>query len=64
MNPYRLRLPGPTAVPERVRQAIARPVLAHRGPEFRQILARAEELMRPVVGTANHVSSSRLAERG
>lgn len=52
---YRLRLPGPTAVPERVRQAIARPVLSHRGPEFRAIFARAEELIRPILGTANPV---------
>ena len=29
---YRLRLPGPIAVPERVRAAIARPVVSHRGP--------------------------------
>ena len=55
MNPYRLRLPGPTAVPERVRQAIARPMLAHRGPEFRQTLVRAEQLLRPILGTSNHV---------
>ena len=55
MKPYRLRLPGPTAVPERVRQAMARPVLAHRGPEFRAILSRAEELMQPLLGTSNHV---------
>jgi len=52
---YRLRLPGPTEVPERVRQAIARPVLNHRGPEFRAELARAEALMQPVLGTANRV---------
>jgi aspartate aminotransferase-like enzyme len=52
---YRLRLPGPTAVPERVRQAIARPVLSHRGPEFRAIFARAQELIRPILGTANPV---------
>src|SRR5581483_10345274 len=52
---YRLRLPGPTAVPERIRQAIALPVLNHRGPEFRAILARAEELIKPVLGTANPV---------
>ena len=52
---YRLRLPGPTAVPERVRQAMARPVLAHRGPEFRAIFARAEELIQPILGTANPV---------
>jgi aspartate aminotransferase-like enzyme len=55
LKPYRLRLPGPTAVPERVRRAIARPVVAHRGPEFRATLARAEELIRPVLGTKNHV---------
>ncbi len=53
--PYRLRLPGPTAVPERVRQAIARPVLAHRGAEFRAILAETEALLRPLFGTRNRV---------
>ena len=44
--PYRLRLPGPTAVPERVLRALARPMIAHRGPEFlerfRDIQARLE----------------------
>jgi aspartate aminotransferase-like enzyme len=55
MSPYRLRLPGPTAVPERVREAIARPMVSHRGPEFRAALARAEELLRPILGTRNRV---------
>jgi aspartate aminotransferase-like enzyme len=55
MNPYRLRLPGPTAVPERVREAIARPVVSHRGPEFRSMLLRAEELLQPILGTRNRV---------
>jgi aspartate aminotransferase-like enzyme len=54
-NPYRLRLPGPTEVPERVHQAIARPVVNHRGPEFRAGLARAEALIQPVLGTSNRV---------
>jgi aspartate aminotransferase-like enzyme len=54
-NPYRLRLPGPTAVPERVRQAMARPVLSHRGAEFVAIISRAEELLKPVLGTSNPV---------
>ena len=54
-NPYRLRLPGPTEVPERVRQAMARPVVNHRGPEFRTTLARAEALIQPVLGTNNRV---------
>ncbi|HEY6392194.1 MAG TPA: hypothetical protein VIX89_12995, partial [Bryobacteraceae bacterium] len=53
--PYRLRLPGPTAVPERVRQAMAQPTLSHRGPEFIAILERVEELMKPILGTRNPV---------
>jgi aspartate aminotransferase-like enzyme len=52
--PYRLRLPGPTAVPPRVLQAIAEPVVNHRGPEFRAMYARAEELMKPILGTSGH----------
>lgn len=52
---YRLRLPGPIAVPERVRQAIARPVLSHRGPEFRQIWARSIEMLQPLAGTTQPV---------
>ncbi|MDQ3855162.1 MAG: alanine--glyoxylate aminotransferase family protein, partial [Chloroflexota bacterium] len=35
-----LRLPGPTPVPERVRQAMQRDMIDHRGPEFADILAR------------------------
>src|ERR1700744_3008761 len=54
-GPYRPRLPGPTEVPERVRQAVARPVVNHRGPEFRTELARAETLIQPVLGTKNRV---------
>jgi aspartate aminotransferase-like enzyme len=52
---YRLRLPGPTTVPERVRLAIAAPMLNHRGPEFRAIFARAEQLLQPVIGTSNRI---------
>jgi aspartate aminotransferase-like enzyme len=52
---YRLRLPGPTEVPERVRRAIAEPVHSHRGPEFTETLRRTEQLIQPVLGTANRV---------
>lgn len=52
---YRLRLPGPTEVPEAVRAALARPMINHRGPEFRALLAATEALVRPVLGTANPV---------
>src|SRR4029450_12549161 len=52
---YRLRLPGPTAVPERIRQATALPVLNHRGAEFRAILAECHERLKPIFGTAHDV---------
>ncbi|HLW97817.1 MAG TPA: alanine--glyoxylate aminotransferase family protein [Candidatus Acidoferrales bacterium] len=52
---YRLRLPGPTAVPDRVQRAIAQPIVNHRGPEFRAMFSRAQELLKPVLGTSNHV---------
>lgn len=48
---YRLRLPGPTTVPERVRHAMAIPMMSHRGPEFRKVLGEATEMIRPVFGT-------------
>lgn len=54
-KPYRLRLPGPTAVPDRIRQAMAAPVVAHRGPEFKEVLGEAEELARPLFGTENRI---------
>lgn len=53
--PYRLRLPGPTTVPERVRLATARPMLAHRGSEFSDILVACEARLRPVLGTKNRM---------
>jgi aspartate aminotransferase-like enzyme len=53
--PYRLRLPGPCPVPDRVRHAIATTELNHRGPEFREILRDTETLVRPLFGTENQV---------
>lgn len=52
---YRLRLPGPTTVPERVREAMARPMISHRGPEFTGLVRRCEEMLQPVLGTRNRV---------
>jgi aspartate aminotransferase-like enzyme len=48
---YRLRLPGPTGVPERVRVATAQPMLSHRGAEFRAVLADISAMLRPIFGT-------------
>src|SRR4029078_13466470 len=52
---YRLRLPGPAAIPERVRAATALPILSHRGPEFRAILDEVTTLMRGVLSTTQEV---------
>jgi aspartate aminotransferase-like enzyme len=52
---YRLRLPGPAAVPERVRAAIAQPVLNHRGPEFRSVFAECGAALRRIFGTRRDV---------
>ncbi|MDQ8730240.1 alanine--glyoxylate aminotransferase family protein [Bradyrhizobium sp. LHD-71] len=52
---YRLRLPGPTAVPERVRQATALPVLNHRGAEFKAMLAECQQRLKPIFGTRHDV---------
>ena len=52
---YRLRLPGPTAVPERIRQATALPVLSHRGAAFKAILAECHQRLKPIFGTAHDV---------
>lgn len=54
-KPYRLRLPGPTTVPERIRMATARPIYNHRGSEFAALLNEVADLTRPIMGTANEV---------
>jgi aspartate aminotransferase-like enzyme len=52
---YRLRLPGPTTVPERIRLATAAPMQAHRGAEFKAILAEVQAGLRAVYGTTRDV---------
>ncbi|HKU47757.1 MAG TPA: alanine--glyoxylate aminotransferase family protein [Burkholderiales bacterium] len=52
---YRLRLPGPTTVPERVRRAGAAPMQAHRGAEFKAMLAEVQGGLRAAYGTAQDV---------
>ncbi|MGB1860729.1 MAG: serine--glyoxylate aminotransferase, partial [Arenicellales bacterium] len=38
-----LQIPGPTNVPDRILQAISRPTIDHRGPEFRELAANILE---------------------
>jgi aspartate aminotransferase-like enzyme len=52
---YRLRMPGPAAIPERVRAATALPILSHRGPEFRVILDEVTQSLRHLMGTKHDV---------
>ncbi len=50
-----LRIPGPTSLPPAVREAGARQMINHRGPEFAAMLARIETGLRPFFGTANDI---------
>lgn len=49
--PYRLRIPGPISIPERVRQATAQPIVNHRGAEMRLVLGEIQRLIKPLFGT-------------
>jgi alanine-glyoxylate transaminase/serine-glyoxylate transaminase/serine-pyruvate transaminase len=52
--PERLLLgPGPSPVSERVRQAMAQPLLGHMDPAFLAIVDRVQEQLRLVFGTTN-----------
>ena len=48
---YRLRIPGPISIPERVRSATARPIVNHRGTEMRAVLGDIQRLIKPLFGT-------------
>ena len=51
-----LRIPGPTPMPPSVREAGARQMTNHRGPEFTVILERIVDRLRPYFGTAGDVA--------
>jgi aspartate aminotransferase-like enzyme len=50
-----LRIPGPTGLPSAVREAGARQMVNHRGPEFAAMLGRISSGLRPFFGTTNDV---------
>ncbi len=50
-----LHVPGPTNIPHRVLQALSRPTVDHRGPEFAEILARAHAGMQEIFRTSSSV---------
>src|SRR5437870_1939106 len=49
----RLLTPGPTPVPEETLLEMAKPVIYHRSPEFRQIMAEVLEDLKYVYQTKN-----------
>ncbi len=48
-----IMLPGPTNIPTRVANAMLRPMINHRGPEFRELHSRIIENAKYVFGTKN-----------
>ncbi len=55
MGEVNLRIPGPTPLPDRVRDATSRQMVNHRGPEFREVLARVTERLQTAFATHNDV---------
>jgi aspartate aminotransferase-like enzyme len=51
-----LRIPGPTGLPPSVREAGARQMINHRGPEFAAMLGRILTGMRPFFGTSSDIA--------
>jgi aspartate aminotransferase-like enzyme len=50
-----LRVPGPTPVPDKVLQAMSRPMVNHRGPEFAQALNDVTAKLKQLFQTQNDV---------
>ncbi len=50
-----LRIPGPTGLPPTVREAGGRQMVNHRGEEFKALLRRVSEGMKPFFGTSSDV---------
>ncbi|WP_066314019.1 alanine--glyoxylate aminotransferase family protein [Bacillus sp. FJAT-29814] len=48
--------PGPTPVPDRVKNAMNQPMIAHRGQEFPKLLEDVSTRLMPVFGTENPVT--------
>ena len=59
-----LRIPGPTALPPSVREAGARQMINHRGPEFAAMLDRILSGMKPFFGTTSDVAMLTCAGSG
>ena len=54
-NEMLLMIPGPTNLPQPVREALAQPAIYHRGKQFAQLLEVCAEGLKPVFGTESDV---------
>ncbi len=59
-----LRIPGPTGLPPSVREAGARQMINHRGPEFAAMLGRILSGMKPFFGTTSEIAMITTAGTG
>jgi aspartate aminotransferase-like enzyme len=59
-----LRIPGPTGLPPSVREAGARQMINHRGPEFAAMLERILSGMKPYFGTSSDIAMITTAGTG
>lgn len=50
-----LLLPGPTPIPGRVTNAMSKPIINHRGPEFKKLFTEVVEGVKKVYHTAGHL---------
>ncbi|MGI5920323.1 MAG: pyridoxal-phosphate-dependent aminotransferase family protein [Syntrophomonadaceae bacterium] len=50
-----LLLPGPTPIPDRLVRAMSKPMINHRGPEFKEILLEIIEGVKKIYRTKHHV---------
>jgi len=55
MQRHLLFIPGPVTVAQPILEALAKPLIDHRGPEFAALLERIDRGMRPIFGTKNQV---------
>ena len=53
--PQNLRIPGPTPLPDRVREAGSWQMVNHRGPEFKALFGRVSSKLQSAFETANEV---------
>jgi aspartate aminotransferase-like enzyme len=50
-----LRIPGPTPIPDEVREAQSEPMINHRGPEFAELLHEVSDGIAGLIGTSGDV---------